>query len=276
MQEHSLLKIGEFARLGNVSIATLRYYDQWNLLKPNALDPDTGYRYYSLDQLPRLHRIVVLKELGFALEHIALLLEKDLSLEHLQGMFQMQYTQTLQMIEKEQARLLRIAARLRHIEQEGTMPTYDIRLKSVDPLLVASIREIIPLGADLARSYPKLADYLQQHSIRPSLSTIRLLYSQYQWYDNEMGIDIETAIPLSIEIPATEHINIRTLNGSLMAYTLHSGSDIALGQAHSALHHWIHENRYKLVGPPRQIHLQRANNITQSAHITEIQFPVRV
>ena len=95
MREHSLLRIGEFAKLGQVSIATLRYYDQWDLLKPNALDPETGYRYYSLDQLPRLNRIVVLKELGFPLEQIALLLEKDLFLEQLQRMFRLKYTQTL-------------------------------------------------------------------------------------------------------------------------------------------------------------------------------------
>jgi DNA-binding transcriptional MerR regulator len=61
-----------------VSIATLRYYDQYGLLKPNALDPDTGYRYYSLDQLPRLNRILALKELDFPLEQIARLLEEDL------------------------------------------------------------------------------------------------------------------------------------------------------------------------------------------------------
>ena len=274
MQNHSLLKIGEFARLGNVSVATLRYYDQWNLLKPNALDPDTGYRYYSLDQLPHLHRIIVLKELGFALDHIALLLEKNLSLEHLQGMFQLQYAQTLQMIEIEQARLLRIAARLRHIEQEGTMPNYDIRLKTVEPLLVASIREIIPLGADLGRSYPILVDYLKQHSLSPSLRAMRLFYSRYKWYDNEMGIDIETAIPLTTEVPANEHIKVRTLDGGLVAYTLHIGSDIALGQPHTALSNWIEDNRYKMIGPPRHISLQRSDDVAQGKHISEVQFPI--
>jgi len=55
MRERTHLKIGEFARVGQVTIATLRHYDQCGLLKPNALDPDTGYRYYSLDQLPYLN-----------------------------------------------------------------------------------------------------------------------------------------------------------------------------------------------------------------------------
>ena len=49
MRERTHLKIGEFAQVGQVSIATLRHYDQCGLLKPNALDPETNYRYYTLD-----------------------------------------------------------------------------------------------------------------------------------------------------------------------------------------------------------------------------------
>ncbi len=81
MRERTVLKIGEFARVTQVSLATLRYYDQCGLLKPLALDPETGYRYYSLDQLPRLNRILALKELGFALEQIAQLLKEGLSFD---------------------------------------------------------------------------------------------------------------------------------------------------------------------------------------------------
>ncbi len=274
MKEHPLLRIGEFAKLGQVSIATLRYYDQWGLLKPNALDPETGYRSYSLDQLPHLNRIVVLKDLGFPLDQIALLLENDLSLEQLQGMFKLKYTQTLQMIEAEQERLLRIAARLRHIEQEGTMPNYEVRLKSVEPLRVASIREIVPMGTDLGRSFQKIAAYLDQQHIQHMQPDMRLFYSHYKWYDGEMGIDIETAIPLSTEIPANEQISTRTLAGGLMAYTIHTGSDIALGQAHMALHNWIQDNMYRVIGPPRQFHLQRAEHLAQSEYVTEVQFPI--
>src|SRR5438046_9916094 len=143
MQERRHLKIGEFARVGQVSIATLRHYDQCGLLKPNALDPDTGYRYYSHDQLAHLNRILALKDLGFPLEQIARLLEEDLSLDQLRAMFTLNQAQAQYMIDTEQARLVRISARLRQIEQEGIMPAYDVLLKQVDHLLVASIPSII-------------------------------------------------------------------------------------------------------------------------------------
>src|SRR6266700_5480706 len=160
MREGTVLKIGEFARVGQVSIATLRHYDQCGLLKPAVLDPDTGYRYYSLDQLPRLNRILALKELGFPLEQIAHLLEEDLSLEQLRGMFKLKQAQMQNVIDIERARLTHIAARLRQIEQEGIMPVYEVLLKQVDPLLVASVHEIIPLGDDLRQPCGKIVAYL--------------------------------------------------------------------------------------------------------------------
>ena len=63
-----MIRIGDFARLSQVSIVTLRHYDEFGLLKPVAVDPATGYRYYSVGQLPRLNRILSLKDLGFSLK----------------------------------------------------------------------------------------------------------------------------------------------------------------------------------------------------------------
>ncbi len=65
------LKIGEFARLAQVSVQTLRYYDSINLLKPEGVDQFTSYRYYDLGQLSQLNTILAYKDLGFSLDQIA-------------------------------------------------------------------------------------------------------------------------------------------------------------------------------------------------------------
>ncbi|HTD19680.1 MAG TPA: helix-turn-helix domain-containing protein, partial [Ktedonobacteraceae bacterium] len=195
MKERTILKIGEFARVGQVSIATLRHYDQCGLLKPNALDPDTGYRYYSLDQLRRLNRILALKELDFPLEQIARLLEEDLSLEQLRGMFTLKQAQTQQLIDTEQARLTRLATRIRQIEQEGKMPAYDVILKQVNPLLIASIRDRIPIISERGHLYETLSAYLDQQSVQSSQPDLLLLHSRHQLHDEEMSIDVEVAMP---------------------------------------------------------------------------------
>ncbi len=273
MRKNLTLKIGEFAKLGQVSVATLRYYDDCGLLKPDTLDADTGYRFYTFAQLPRLHRILALKELGFPLEQIAQLLEKNIPLEQLRQMFALKQAQTQEIIQTEQARLLRLEARLRQIEQEGIMPKYDILLKQVNPLSVASIREIIPLGVELGRSHEKILAYLEQHHIPYLSPRILLLHSRYTWYDDSMGIDVEAAIPLAATSIENEQVNIRTLPGGVMACTIHMGSNMMLGQVHAALHSWLEENEYQIVGVPRQLYLQQATGDSLS-YVTEVQFPV--
>ena len=88
-----MIKIGDFARLCRVSVATLHHYDDMGLLKPIAVDPFTGYRYYSVSQMPRLNRILALKDLGFSLEQIDQVLSGGLSLEQLRGMLKMKHAE---------------------------------------------------------------------------------------------------------------------------------------------------------------------------------------
>jgi DNA-binding transcriptional MerR regulator len=70
-----MFNIGEFSRLGGVSVRTLRHYDEIGLLRPATVDPDTGYRGYSADQLGQLNRIMALKELGLSLTQARRLLD---------------------------------------------------------------------------------------------------------------------------------------------------------------------------------------------------------
>ena len=65
-----LYKIGEFSKLVNVPVKTLRYYDEINLFKPQEIDLFSGYRYYSEKQIDDLEVILSLKEVGFSLEEI--------------------------------------------------------------------------------------------------------------------------------------------------------------------------------------------------------------
>lgn len=60
---------GEFARLANVTLRTIRYYDKQGILKP-SLVTDTGSRFYTDEDLARLQQILLLKYLGFSLEDI--------------------------------------------------------------------------------------------------------------------------------------------------------------------------------------------------------------
>ena len=68
--------IGKMAELNNVSVPTLRLYDEMGLLKPKYINPDTGYRYYDINQNSRLDMIIYMKELGLNLTQIGYALEQ--------------------------------------------------------------------------------------------------------------------------------------------------------------------------------------------------------
>src|ERR1700751_4337840 len=100
-----MFRIGEFAQIAQVSGRQLRFYDQLGLLRPARIDAQTGYRYYTVRQLPRLNSILALKELGLSLEQIGPLLEKEISAAELRGMLTMKRAQIERSLQEEEARL---------------------------------------------------------------------------------------------------------------------------------------------------------------------------
>src|SRR5690625_6878698 len=81
-----MLSIGALAQIGQVTHRMLRHWDSAGLLVPAQVDPFTGYRSYDPSQLERLHRIVALRQLGFGLDDIALILNRGIDAERLAGL----------------------------------------------------------------------------------------------------------------------------------------------------------------------------------------------
>lgn len=65
-----LLSIGEISKISLISVRALRYYDEKNIFKPIHVDPQTGYRYYEISQIPELSYIKISSELDIPLEKI--------------------------------------------------------------------------------------------------------------------------------------------------------------------------------------------------------------
>ena len=89
MQDKSIYSTGEFAKRANVSVRTIRYYDDKGLLKPTEVR-ESGYRYYTDTDFVRLQRIIVLKRLGFSLEDIAEISSRDDDSDYIRESFQLQ------------------------------------------------------------------------------------------------------------------------------------------------------------------------------------------
>lgn len=75
--KNELISIGKMAEINQTTIATLRLYDKIGLLHPRYVDPETGYRYYDIQQNARLDMIAYMKELGMSLSEIEYVLKKE-------------------------------------------------------------------------------------------------------------------------------------------------------------------------------------------------------
>ncbi len=268
-----MFRIGDFSKFNQVTVKTLRYYDEIGLFKPASVDEFTGYRYYSTKQLPRLNRILALKDLGFSLEQIASMLDDDLPPAEIRGMLKMKQAEIEQNIESESGRLARVEARLRQIEREGKMPAYEIVLKKIEPLKVAAIREVIPNYADIGRLFGILFGYINGQEAHPSGPSICIYYdTEYR----EKDVDVEATVPVKGQVADGDQVTIRQLPGIDAASVVHQGSMDGITEAYTALMGWIEANGYQIVGPSREIYLNGpGEGIDPADYVTEIQFPVQ-
>jgi methanogenic corrinoid protein MtbC1 len=125
-----MIKIGDFSRISGVSVKALRHYDEIGLLKPSKVDQSTGYRYYSTEQLDRLNRIVVLRNLGLSLEEIRNFLDGQTSRDRIKYVLHVKEAEIQERLFTEKRRLGQVEEWLRQIEKEGTillsLETHDV------------------------------------------------------------------------------------------------------------------------------------------------------
>ena len=275
-----MFKIGEFSKLVQIPAPTLRYYDQMGLLKPVEVDQFTGYRYYSVSQLPRLHRILALKALGFSLEQISEALDEELTIEQMRGMLRLRHAQIHQALDDMQGQLVEVEVRLQQIEREDEISSYDVILKQVEPILVALVRAILPDHSAVGALFPEVYEGIGPH-VREALGPNPGENGQTLviWYDNEFkerDIDGAAAFILRCPVPEQGRMHVQELPAYTMASTIHHGSYNTIDQAHEAILRWVDANRYRVVGPDREIYLYNATPIRldDSSYVTQLQYPV--
>ncbi len=268
-----MIRIGDFSKLSRVSVKALRYYDEMGLLKPIAVDRFTGYRLYEYSQLSVLNRILALKDLGFSLEEIGRLLDDGLSVEQMRGMLKLRETEARQRVREETERLQRVEARLRQIEQEDGMSKYDVVIKSVDAVKVASVRDVVPTPPEQGGLWNELAAYLAQQRVRPNGACFTLYHDEEY---KERDWDLEVCEPIADEVSESKRVKVRTLPAANVACAIHHGPFVTINEAYAAIGKWIDANGYRIVGACREVYLKEAKNGSQTDPdtVTEIQFPV--
>lgn len=282
-----MLKIGEFAWLSQVTVETLRHYDRIGLLKPAHLDQFNGYRYYALAQLPRLNRILALKDIGLPLEKIEQVLDQNIPTSEIRAILERKQTELEGQIQEAQSRLARIEARLEHIDLEDKMPDFEILTKTIKKQWIASVRETITswdqdiIGPAFTRMFDEIETYLRSKKVKPVGPGIALYHHQSPYINggfDEAFLDVESAMVVKAPVPESDRIKVRELPQTEVAYTIHHGDFSGLPLAKQAIFSWLEASDYLRVGPIREVYLHfdpnHEANYDSPHHITEIQFPI--
>lgn len=140
MRTEIKLKIGEFSRLMQTTVKTLRHYEQIGLLLPDEIDEATGYRYYRMEQMQRLNAIKDLKSLGFSLDEIKDIYDDDTHTPSLE-ILEAKIDDCRRQLRELEQRRLRLAVLADSRKQLLIMEKFSIQ--SLPEIIVASHREVV-------------------------------------------------------------------------------------------------------------------------------------
>ena len=274
-----MFRIGEFSRIARVSGRLLRYYDSIGLLSPGRVDPASGYRYYTADQLGVLNRILALKDLGLSLEEVARLVKGEVSAEEIRGMLTLKKVELERSLSEDAQRLRNVESRLTQLEEQGALTDYDVIVKSAAAQPYLALRRTFP---SFNAAVATVRDIAQQVGRRlPDSTKGDLTVVAHSDFDEE-NLDLEIGYVVkheAVEAPRVPGLDLtlRELPAvESLATLVRRGARYESHVAYGALGVWMSANRYRIAGPSREVLLELPafQRPGQEEMLMEIQFPV--
>ncbi|WP_436522468.1 MerR family transcriptional regulator [Actinoplanes sp. HUAS TT8] len=275
-----MLSIGDFAGLGRVSVRMLRHYDALGLLRPAHVDPHSGYRFYTAEQLLRLNRILALKDLGFSLQQVLVMIEEKVDPGELRGMLRLRRAELAAQVERDNARLALVDARLRMIETEGHMNTEDVVRKQIPALRVVEL-SATALGYDhptsitevLTPLYPRLEEMIGRTGITVTGSPLAY-YRPAPTGPEDETITAHAAFPIGDAVVTEPGFDVVVLPPVEVAAAVHRGPMSEAFRTGGRIATWIEENGFRPVPPgyAREVYLHCPPELDE--WLTEMQVPL--
>jgi DNA-binding transcriptional MerR regulator len=273
MSNKTKLKIGEFSQMMQVTVKTLRHYEQKGLLLPDEVDGWTGYRYYSIEQMQKLQSIRDLQSLGFSLDEIKELYDDD---SHTPSVRQMD-----EKIKETELQLNQLIARRNRLlewknsrKQITKMEKFNIQ--ALPEIIVASHREVIPNYEALGpMCYEKIGPEMQRLGCK----------CPKPGYCFTVGHNGEYT-PTDIDIEYCEQVEEMGIDSDIIQFkrlpevpkaicVKHVGPYERFYDSFVEAFRYIEEHGYRVVGQPRTCYIDGAwNQKDPDKWLSLIQIPI--
>ena len=186
-----MFRIGEFSKLTQVSVRMLRYYDETGILTPAEVDKWTGHRLYSVEQIPRLNKILYLRDSGLNVSEIALALTLDG--QSLLRQLDEKRMEIENAIQAEQEKLQKIELAKSEIQGGKGELHYNIFIKPIPEYQVLSLRRVVPDYYSEGDLWKELSAFTREQKIEITGSTFSI-YHDTEF--RETDVDIELCTPV--------------------------------------------------------------------------------
>ena len=263
-----MFRIGEFSKMSKTTIKALRYYDEIGLLKPEETDKFTSHRFYSTQQLFRLHRIQELRQVGLSINEICLIL----SGHDCKPILQKRKVELVSELEHGQNQLSRIEFIL---HGENAM-NYSATIKEIPECIVYSKKFTLPHYNDCLKIIPEIgktveAKYPDLKCPLPGYCFLVYLDGEYR----EENVNVELCEAVEKFCPDFDDIKFKTIEAATVVSVMHKGAYSKFPQAYSYVFKWIEENGYVAADNPRESYIDGIwNKESEDEWLTDIQVPI--
>jgi DNA-binding transcriptional MerR regulator len=265
----SSFAIGDFARATHLSVKTLRHYHRIGLLEPADVDPGTGYRHYTTDQIPVAQVIRRFRELDMPLDDIHAVLaapdagtRNDLIAAHLNR------------LEDNLARTRQAVASLRDLLRTPATSVH-IEHRAVPATPAAAISEVVDIGDSASWYQGALAELHATVAAQelPIAGTAGGIFSN-ELFTFERG-RATIFVPCGGAVRALGRVTPTVVPAAELAVTVHSGPHAGIDRAYGALGTYVTQHALGVDGPIREYYLiGRNDTVDEREWRTEIGWPV--
>lgn len=273
-----MFRIGDFSRIARVSSRLLRFYEEIGLFAPAHADPHSGYRYYTVNQLPELNRVLVLKELGFELEQIREMLRSQITVEELRKMMLLRRNDVEKNLALESQRLRYIDSRIAQLENEGELSLEDVLIRSEPAHRFLSLRRVVA-SFDAAR---ELIAELRSTALPylPKGKPYRLTAVSHSPHFESDELDVEFgyafACDVQIDLQKNSGLQLRELESiKRMAVCVRVGLPENSHLVTAKIGAYLESTGDSLAGPGREVFLQPPKPERMHEAVVEMQFPIQ-
>lgn len=262
-----MLSIGMFAQIGQVTHRMLRHWDTAGLLRPAHVDPLSGYRSYDPSQLQRLHQIVALRDLGFGLQEISLIMDQGATVGKIAELLHIRQAQVEAEHQLATQRLADVQRRLQLISKENLMSRIEIIHKPLSAVRLAAGSFTVAEQPEIAGRIGPLFDRIAQSIQGQSLAT-----PMAQYNGTEDGVEVIAGYATSAQSLAdVEIVELPAVPEAICG--VHLGSMDTIHESWQAVHEEVLARGLVPAGPCREVYV-RAVSEDQADWVTELQQPV--